>query len=300
MNELHLFAGAGGGMLGSLLLGHRIIGAVEIDEYCQKVIAQRQKDWHLGYFPIFGDIRAFINSGCAEIYRGITDIICAGFPCQPFSVAGKRKGAGDSRNMWPETIETIRIIRPKYAFLENVPGLLGASNSNASEWDLDIDPTDNIRYFGTILSDLAEAGYDAKWCVLGADDVGAPHRRKRLWVLAYSKLRSGKGADVADAEGKQVDRIGSRGFQPFAAQCCTWWDEDPADVEVTEQYGLEKQGNRRLQEGKTNSTSDSGSRPTQSRLGRVAHGVAHRVDRLKAIGNGQVPIVAATAWRILS
>ena len=87
--------------------------------------------------------------------------------------------------MWPATIEVIRIVRPRYAFLENVPGLLGATDGEACGWDMDDGPGDNLRYFGTILSDLSEAGYDAEWTVLGADDVGAPHRRKRLWVLAY-------------------------------------------------------------------------------------------------------------------
>jgi DNA (cytosine-5)-methyltransferase 1 len=86
--------------------------------------------------------------------------------------------------MWPATKEVIRIVRPRYAFLENVPGLLGQSNGDTGEWDMDNEPKDNIRYFGTILADLAEIGFDAKWCVLGADDIGAPHRRKRLWILA--------------------------------------------------------------------------------------------------------------------
>jgi len=186
MNEISLFTGAGGGILGSILLGHKIIGAVEIDEYCQKVISQKQKDGILNQFPIFTDIKLFISSGCAELYQGVTDIISAGFPCQPFSVAGKQSGADDERNMWPATLECIQIIQPPMAFLENVPGLLGSTTGDSPEQYLDEEPTGNVRYLGTILRDLSEAGYNARWGVLGADDVGAPHRRKRIWILAYT------------------------------------------------------------------------------------------------------------------
>jgi len=87
MNELSLFTGAGGGLLGTKLLGWNPIGYVEWDDYCQRVIAQRIKDGFLPDAPIFGDIKTFIDSGCAELYRGVTDVISAGFPCQPFSVA---------------------------------------------------------------------------------------------------------------------------------------------------------------------------------------------------------------------
>jgi DNA (cytosine-5)-methyltransferase 1 len=172
MNELSLFSGAGGGLLATKhLLGWRTIGYVEIDEYCQAVLAQRIVDGYFDPAPIFGDIRDFLSKGYAEAYRGVVDVITAGFPCQPFSVAGKQKADQDDRNMWPWTIATIRVIRPRYCFLENVPGLLAKSHG----------------YFGTILQGLAEAGYDARWCVLGASDVGAPHRRKRLWVVAQSQ-----------------------------------------------------------------------------------------------------------------
>ncbi len=161
-----MFAGAGGGLLGTkYFLGWETIGYVEIDEYCCEVLQERISNGLLDPAPIFRDIRDFIGYGFAKEYRGITDVITAGFPCQPFSVAGKAKGQEDERNLWPETIECIRIIRPRYALLENVPGLLAD------------------EYIRRIYGDLAEAGYDARWCVLGADDVGAPHRRKRWWLI---------------------------------------------------------------------------------------------------------------------
>jgi len=169
MNELSLFSGAGGGVLASkYFLNWRTIGYVEFEKHCQKIIKQRIRDGLLDPGPIFGDIRKFISEGYAEAYKGMVDVISAGFPCQPFSVAGKKKGADDERNMWPSTCEVIRIIRPSRAFLENVPGLIGSG------------------YFGNILQDLAEIGYDAKWCCLSAAESGARHKRERLWIVANS------------------------------------------------------------------------------------------------------------------
>jgi len=170
MRELSLFSGAGGGLLGTHhLLGWETVGYVEIEDYCQRVIKQRIADGLLPEAPIFSDIRAFISEGYAASYTGMVDVITGGFPCQPFSVAGKQAGENDPRNMWPQTIEAIRIVRPRYAFLENVPGLL------------------TTRYFGRILGDLAESGFDARWKVISAAEVGAPHKRDRLWILADSK-----------------------------------------------------------------------------------------------------------------
>jgi len=182
MNYLSLFSGVGGGDLAfqHLLDGFRCVGYVEYEEYCQKVLKQRIKDGLLDAAPIFGDIRGFISEGYANAYKGMVDLITGGFPCQPFSVAGKQQGEDDPRNMWPATIEVIRIVKPKWCFLENVPGLLSSKSS------LDEITGRPISYCTTIFRDLAEAGYHARWTVLGADDVGARHRRKRLWILAYS------------------------------------------------------------------------------------------------------------------
>jgi len=259
MNELSLFSGAGGGLLGSKLLGWNPIGYVEWDDYCQRVIAARIKDGLLPNAPIFGDIRTFIDSGCAELYRGITDVVTGGFPCQPFSVAGKQKGAEDKRNMWPATKDVIRIVQPRYVLLENVPGLLGISNCDPGQWDLDHAPKDNLRYFGTILADLAEIGFDARWTVLGADDVGAPHRRKRVWIVAYHNQ-----ARLSQFIGSKTKLTGAGSH----------W------VSLPHNWGI---GN-----------------PTKTFIRRGVYGVACRVDRLKAIGNGQIPAVVRAAWEILT
>jgi DNA (cytosine-5)-methyltransferase 1 len=142
MNELSLFTGAGGGVLGTHhLLGWKTCGYVEWNEYCQRVIAARIADGYLTSAPIFTDVREFVQSGAARQYRGVADVVSAGFPCQPFSVAGKQLAADDERNMWPATRDVIRIVQPASVLLENVPGLVSCG------------------YLGTVIADLAALGY---------------------------------------------------------------------------------------------------------------------------------------------
>lgn len=275
MRELSLFSGAGGGLLASLLLGHTLIGAVEIDEYCCRVLDRRQRDGALPKFPIFQtDIRRFIQEGYAELYKGHCDLVSAGFPCQPFSVAGRREGSADQRNMWPATMECLRLIRPRFAFLENVPGLLTSG------------------YFGCIVGDLAESGYDLRWRILSAAELGAPHKRDRLWMVAHTDRHEQGGRQQPQREQDWGDAI----LTGHGAQGAV------ADAEGQRQ----RPGLRAREQG-----GEWGRRPgngggegnpwlVESEVDRVADGVAHRVDRLKSLGNGQVPIVAARAWQILA
>ena len=173
--HLSLFTGGGGGELAAQWLkGWRTVAYVEYNDYCQRLIKQRIEDGLLDDAPIWDDVTTFDGNP----WRGCVDIISGGFPCQPFSVAGKRDGASDSRNMWPHTIRIINEVRPRYVFLENVPGLLSA---------VDITADESIRYFGTILADLAQSGYVGQRRVLSAAEVGAPHKRDRVWIVAYSK-----------------------------------------------------------------------------------------------------------------
>lgn len=244
VNELSLFSGAGGGLLGSKLLGWRCIGYVEWEEYCQRVLRQRIEDGCLDNAPIFGDIRAF-NAEYAGSYRGLVDVVTGGFPCQPFSCAGKRLGEDDPRNMWPATIECIRLVRPSHALLENVPALL------------------NSGYFSRILGDLAEAGYDARWAIISAQSQGAPCRRERLWLCA-----SKSGSIRLDA--MQIHK-GSNAWLDIRDQCTQ------RELLVSEEPW---------------SKTDAG-------IHRGGHGVADWMDRLKAIGNGQVPAVVRAAWGLL-
>lgn len=293
MNELALFAGAGGGILGGKLLGWNCVCAVEIEEYPRSVLIRRQRDGVLGKFPIWDDIRTFDG----KPWRGKIDIITGGFPCQDISIAGKGTGIeGERSGLWGEMARVICEVRPRFALVENSPMLTS-------------------RGLGRVLGDLAEMGYDAKWAVLGADDVGAPHRRKRIWILAYTNSEMYgcvyRQNEILAAErpfNAQRNLISaSREYarKDVASGKHPWWRIDPADVGNTEmsrqQSSLDRQ--REMQFGRAGSRNQRQQEyksPTESRLGRVAHRVADRVERIKSIGNGQVPEVVVAAWNILT
>lgn len=242
LNELHLFAGGGGGILGGILLGHRPVCAVEINPYARKVLLQRQRDGLLPWFPIWDDVRTFDG----KPWRGIAHVVCGGFPCQDLSAIGKREGIeGERSGLWKEMARIVGEVEPRYVFVENSPML-------------------TVRGLGDVLSDLAEMGYDARWGVLGADDAGASHERKRVWILANSKS-----------------------VQPW----------EPSEWQRWKGAGRGGCNSRRHEEARR-----SGERgwPDLAGVGRIADGVANRLDRLAALGNGQVPRVAAMAWRILN
>ncbi len=275
MNELALFAGAGGGILGGVLLGWRTVCAVEIDPYCRRVLMQRQNDGVLAPFPIWDDVRTFDG----RAWRGRVDVVTAGFPCQPFSLAGQRRGEDDERNLWPETIRCLREIRPRWALLENVPGLLVH------------------EYFGTVLRDLAESGFDARWGVLSAAGCGAPHQRKRLWVVADASFRRLEGCSFVhgmcgtSCAGRDGELAGGGPEMAYAAGRNAT-DTESDDTERTSSAGIWR--------GLFVEPRRSGWWSAEPDVGRVADGVAHRVDRLRALGNGQVPAVARAAWLSLT
>ena len=164
MNELALFAGAGGGILGGKLLGWRTVCAVELDAYARSVLLARQADGCLERFPIWNDVTTFNGTE----WRGHVDVVSGGFPCQDISVVGSRKGiAGSKSGLWSHMARIIGEVRPRYAFVENSAALV-------------------YRGLDRVLGDLAEMGYDATWGVFSAADVGALHRRERVWIVADS------------------------------------------------------------------------------------------------------------------
>ena len=176
MNELALFAGAGGGILGGHLLGWRCVCAVERDAYARSVLMARQNDGCLDPFPIWDDVRTFDG----RPWRGCVDVVSGGFPCQDISCAGKRAGIGGERSgLWREMARIIGEIRPRFAFVENSPMLVG-------------------RGLAVALSDLAEMGFDARWGVLGAIDAGAPHIRERIWVRAELADAGNEGTGLSE------------------------------------------------------------------------------------------------------
>lgn len=219
LNELALFAGAGGGLLASHLIGWRTVCAVELDEYRRCVLIQRQNDGHLSPpFPIWDDIRTFDG----RPWRGIVDVVTGGFPCQAYSTAAAGKNNAD--DLWPEMRRIVADVAPRYVFAENV-----------SEKAID-----------AAADDLEKMGYETRAISLGASDMGGDHVRERHWLLAYaddkSELLRGLNAEMAVC----------KGVPPSIWQ--TYPDEP-----------------------------------------RMANGVAYRMERYEATGNGQVPIVAVAA-----
>ena len=289
MNELHLFAGAGGGILGGMLLGHTTVCAVEIEPYCRKVLLQRQRDGILPKFPIWDDVQTFDG----KPWRGKVDIVCGGFPCQDISAAGKGAGIEGSRSsMWKHMARIIGEIRPQFAFVENSPMLVG-------------------RGLATVLADLAQMGYDAKWGIVGAHHVSAPHQRNRIWILATDSnvCRRDNGGDTERKHEVHHAQVGTvTQDQQSGSIWQHWTSEDSCDLS----YSISERGRSGNTEWKD--AENAGQLATDSRehsrrvewwdsepnVGRVAHGVASRVDRLKAIGNGQVPAVAELAWETLA
>ena len=237
MNELALFAGAGGGILGGKLLGWRTVCAVEWEPYPASVLCARQNDGFLPPFPIWDDVQTFDG----KPWRGIVDVVSGGFPCQDISAAGKGDGLdGERSGMWTHMARVVGEVRPRFVFVENSPMLTTRGGTR-------------------VIGDLTALGYDCRWTVMGAADVGANHQRDRMWIVAKQSYVD--NTNITQCQGNQCTKRIKQKYPDFGSS--NWWKTEP-------------------------------------NVDRVADGVAARVDRLKAIGNGQVPLCAATAWRFLN
>lgn len=238
LNVLSLFAGIGGLELGLERAGMTTVGQVELDPYCQRVLAR-----HWPEVPRHDDVRT-----TPEWWRSkphpVVDVVCGGFPCQPFSTAGLRNGTTDERWGWPWMADVIRAVRPRYVVVENVAALL-----------------DDVDAFGWLLADLATLGFDAWWDVFRASDVGAPHRRERLFVVAHPAVghESDQSAGATEAPSWHEPRGGGLPTDRRAG-----WLPEPA-------------------------------------VDRVAHGVPSMVVRapLHALGNAVVPAVSEHIGRLI-
>lgn len=238
LRSLHLFAGAGGGILSDLILGHDPVCAVEWDPYCCQVLRERAAE---GWFPNLqvweGDVREFDG----RPWAGKVDCVAGGFPCTDISIAGKGAGIeGAESGLWREMARIVGEVRPRFVFVENSPMLTS-------------------RGLGRILGDLAALGFDAEWDCFSAHEVGAPHLRERMFVLAYSR------------------GIGSKWLQVQSRQ------KEPV-VNASESLALSKW---------------SFGFGALSDVPRANDGLAKKLDRIEAIGNGQCPQSAALAWREL-
>ena len=282
MHELALFAGAGGGILGGKLLGWRTVCAVERDPYAASVLIRRQNEGWLEPFPVWSDVCTFDGNP----WRGIVDVVSGGFPCQDISAASpKGEGIEGKRSgLWVEMARIVSEVRPKHVFVENSPVLTS-------------------RGLGRVLGDLAEMGYDARWGVVGAHHAGLPHKRDRIWIIATDAAvaRLENGQNTRKQEKSKPQRL-----------CSHVADTDCESVFDSFQLGdnEKKSGNRQKEVRRHDwlfteyrQTDDPVSKQRGldgSKASGVADDVAYRVDRIRAVGNGQVPAVVKLAWEVLT
>ena len=259
MRHLDLFTGIGGFALAAQNVwekDYEPVAFCEIDKFCQKVLGK-----HWPNVEIINDVK----DDRIKQFRDI-DLLTAGVPCQPASVAGKKRGTSDERWLWPETLDVIRAVRPRWALLENVSGLFSLEDGKA---------------FNGILSELVEIGYDCWWEVIPACAIGAPHRRDRIWIIAYARSKEPNG--LSSKWKQEILSVGGSG-------------QDVADSQNANGGRADRTQNKRRGNQKIRRCSIKSRRfqywSVEPNVGRVANGIPNRVDRLKALGNAIVPQVA--------
>ena len=275
-----LFSGIGGLDLGLERAGMRVIWQSEIDPYASRVLKK-----HWPEVPNHGDIKS-IN--WQEVER--PEVICGGYPCQPFSTAGKRLGEEDPRHLWPWVRKAISELRPRYAILENVRGHLSMGGL-------------------AVIGELASIGYDAEWRVISAASVGANHRRDRIFIVAYpyddGLPTSSLGGSTSPADGQQQTRpngsADSQGRRRTSGQMA---NSDSSRLQGSSRIQKREEKPFRLDIFGTSTKWHedwTGWKWWQLEpdVGRVAHGIPSRVDRLKGLGNAVVPHVAEVVGRLI-
>ena len=260
--HLDLFSGIGGFALAARWAGFETIGFCEIDKYAQKVLKK-----NFPGVPIYEDVTKLNGNQFKNIY-----LLTGGFPCQDISIAGKGAGIeGERSGLWSELHRIISEVRPKYALIENVPAL-------------------TFRGGTRVIGDLTEIGYDCEWQIVGADDVGAPHRRKRIWIVAYSSSMGRK--ERPDFRGEIQEEIGGS-KSDFRSSSSS------EDVTYSNNSGRKEQWREKpIQEEQLTLKCSSRWLP-EPPVGRVVNGLPNRVDRLKGLGNAIVPQVAYEIMRCL-
>lgn len=283
LTHFSLCSGIGGIDLAAEWAGFKTVGQCEIDEYASRILAKNFKG-----VKNYGDIRTVTNEALwsGGIDPGKLTVLSSGFPCQPYSLAGKGLGDRDERDLWAEVARVIRELRPRWFVGENTPGLFAR---------------DNQRYFDRILSDLSALGYSVSWGMWGACDIGAPHKRNRVFIAAFR--------DVSDAAFERFGKNAIQSGKPLQGGL----EEDMRRVQksgvqsvgirsgVPDAAGNELGLQRRAEETKeaAGSRKDNGIRTPEyvggerweiePRVGRVADGISHRLDRLRCLGNAVVP-----------
>ena len=308
-----LFAGIGGFSLGLERAGMKCAWQVEIDPYARAVLNKHWPD-----VPKHDDVRTFPPTH-THTHDFSVDLICGGFPCQDISVAGKGAGlAGERSGLWNDFARIIRAVRPRWVVIENVPAL-------------------TARGLGTVLGDLAEIGFDAEWHCIPASAVGAPHQRERIWIVAVWNSHSKRsdlqcvsdskdGRTIPQASRRQPSQVSrashvadsksvsgrarlcqddtqqngnqsGNGSGNVSNACRNGWQGCWQDGHVARSSGL--RSGAWGDEEQDVSAAAAGWWESEPDVGRVAHGIPSRVDRLRCLGNAVVPQVVEVIGRAI-
>jgi len=287
MNHLDLFSGIGGFSLGLEKVGFKTIAFCEREEYCRMLL---QKHWK--GVKIYNDIKKLE----AKDIKEPVDILTGGFPCQPYSVAGKQKGTNDDRYLWPEMFRVIKEVKPTFIVAENVRGLINIQDG---------------MVFETVCSDLESEGFEIQTFIIPAAGVGAPHKRERVWIVGYSKYNGSLTSKIERRDNKINDRaeegenttlqpertsrsgnnvtMENSGCELYERSSIRGKDEDETRKEITNQH-------------QRSSSTSWRSWEFEPDVGRVANGVPGRAHRLRGLGNAIIPKIAEeigrSIWKI--
>jgi DNA (cytosine-5)-methyltransferase 1 len=295
MQVLDLFSGIGGFSIGLEKVGFETVAFCEIEPYCQAVLRKHWPDT-----PIYDDVRSLTGEQLRADGIVRPDVIVGGYPCQPFSVAGKQRGAEDDRHLWPEVYRLVKEIRPTWGIFENVAGHITMG-------------------LDEVLSDLEAEDYAARPFVIPACGVDAPHRRDRVWIVARNvgdTMRDGRLATEVGAVTGEASDSGAEGqglaFQSARASGREHGEgletdtEQSANVAYTSRQRL--QGRAEEQAHRVGDLQGQSERSGENRadfwavepnVGRVANGVSNRSHRIKALGNAVVPQIPEQIGRII-
>mgnify|MGYP003631087044 FL=1 len=281
LKVLDLFSGIGGFSLGlQRINGFETVAFCEIEDFSKKVLKKHWAD-----VPIYEDVKnvtrkRLVSDGIPRI-----DVVTGGFPCQDLSIAGNQKGIEAERSgLWSELCRIIGDVRPRYAIVENVTALISG---------------DNGRWFGKVLGDLAEVGYDCEWHCISASELGAHHHRDRVWIIAYSEItRTGKnnkglwsgtsgvsrGEETSGVKESMADTMRERleGHWQFGKNDGTVQQATQPFISINLQNGISREY-----------------WATEPELGRVANGIPNRSHRLKGLGNAVVPQIPELIGRAI-
>ena len=271
LQHLDLFSGIGGFSLGLETAGLAdTVAFCDIDKYCHKVLNK-----HWPHVPIFSDIKELNYETLKSNGINNIDIITGGYPCQPFSVAGRKKGEDDPRHLWPEYFRLVKELQPTWVIGENVSGHV--------KQGLD-----------TVLEDLESEGYSTRTFSISASGIGANHKRERVWILAHSGRPLWEGTEFREEDGNETRQKNANQFERSSSTSLF-------NVADAERIGQQRQGQSfRSSSAEKNSDGQTGWSYNGSQgaegwwesepdVGRVAHGIPKRVDRLKSLGNSLVP-----------